>query len=444
MSRLPLRLRLTLVFALVMAIVLSVVGTVVYVRLASSLNEQVDERLALRADALRARGAARGPLPGAEEDFGEILGSDGGVRAATPVLAGGPLLSGAELRRARRGQIVVERDLALPEGPERVRLLARPLDGAAVAIAGTSLGERDEALDGLLAAFLVGGPLALLLACGAGFGLAGAALRPVEAMRRRAAAISAATASSRLPVPDADDEVARLARTLNEMLGRLEAALERERRFVAEASHELRTPLALLKTELELALRRPRSAEELQAALASAAEDTDRLVRLANDLLLLASADEGGLRVATERIAVRDLLKTVAGRFSASAHGRPVVVAATDDLTLDADRVRLEQALGNLVDNALRHGRGAVRLEAQPRDGGVVLRVRDEGEGFPAAFLPQAFERFSRPDESRSAPGAGLGLALVRAIVEAHGGSASVEPGDGAGASVILVLPGMR
>ena len=150
---------------------------------------------------------------------------------------------------------------------------------AGVAVIGRSLEQRDEALDRLLNEFLIGGPAALLLAILAGYGVAAAALRPVEAMRRRAAAITASTAGQRLPVPPSRDELARLAETLNDMLTRLEAALEHERRFVDDASHELRTPLALLKTELELALRHPRSRDELEQTLRSAAEDTDRLVR---------------------------------------------------------------------------------------------------------------------------------------------------------------------
>ena len=168
-----------------------------------------------------------------------------------------------------------------------------------VIVAGASLEDRQEALDGLVAQLFVVGPLALLLTALGGYLLAGAALRPVEAMRRRAAEIGSDRADRRLPLPPANDEIRRLGETLNDMLGRLEAGLVRERRFVADASHELRTPLALLKTELELASRRPRSREELEAALRSAREEVERLVRLAEDLLVLARADDGRLRFAS-------------------------------------------------------------------------------------------------------------------------------------------------
>jgi signal transduction histidine kinase len=294
--------------------------------------------------------------------------------------------------------------------------------------------ERDETLATLLTLLLVVGPVALLLASLAGYWLAGAALRPVEAMRRGAAEISAATSGRRLPLPPAHDEVRRLGETLNAMLGRLDEGLERERRFVADAGHELRTPLATLRAELELALRQPRPSEELVAALRSAAEEVERLVRLAEDLLVLAREGESGPPLRRTRVDVTELLQTVAARFRRG--DRSIDVAAPAGLVLDADRARLERALGNLVDNALRYGRGAVRLQADAGEGEVVFRVRDEGPGFPPEFAARAFERFSRADEARTGGGAGLGLAIVAAVARAHGGRVSA-----AGAEVTLAIP---
>jgi signal transduction histidine kinase len=274
--------------------------------------------------------------------------------------------------------------------------------------------------------------VALLLACLAGYGVATGALRPVEAMRRRAAEISGARAGERLPVPKSADELARLGETLNGMLDRLEAALARERTFVADASHELRTPLAVLKTEIDLALRRGRSAEELRAALESAGEETDRLVQLAEDLLVIARVDQGKLPIRPEDLDVADLLGTVAARFGVTAEDAGA-------LRLRGDRARLEQALGNLVDNAKRHGRGEVRLSATERDLSVELHVTDEGDGLPADFAPLAFQRFTRADGGRSRGGAGLGLAIVAAIAASHGGSAHAD-----GADVWLQLPALK
>ena len=292
-----------------------------------------------------------------------------------------------------------------------------------------ALGDRDEVLASLLGLLLVVGPLALLLAAFAGYRLAGAALRPVESMRREAAEISSETSGRRLPVPEARDEVRALGETLNEMLERLDEGLLRERRFVADAGHELRTPLALLRTELELALRRERSSEELTAAIRSAREEVERLIRLAEALLVLDRAGQAPLRL--ERLDARELLDAVARRFAARG-----VIEVHGGGSFRADRHRLEQALSCLVDNALTHGEGTVRITAEPAMDQIVLRVADEGVGFPADFLPHAFERFSRADEARASGGAGLGLAIVDAVARAHGGRASA-----AGATVTLVLP---
>src|SRR6185295_2672859 len=220
------------------------------------------------------------------------------------------------------------------------------------------------------------------------------------------------------PLPAAHDEVHRLGETLNEMLERLDAGLEHERRFAADASHELRTPLALLKAELELALRQPRTAGELEEALRSASAETDRLVQLAEDLLLVSRADQGRLPIRREELDVDELMSSTAGRFQhrAADEGRPIRVQTTNGLVLRGDSARLGQALANLVDNALRYGAGTIELVARDRDGTVELHVTDEGEGLAADFLPHAFERFSRHDEARGRAGTGLGLAIVDAI----------------------------
>jgi two-component system, OmpR family, sensor kinase len=431
MSRLPLRLRLTLAFALAMAAVLAILGAFLYLQLRATLDEQIDQGLRTRAAA--AAGLPVGTRVGDDEGFVRVVGS-----------ADEAPFTAAELEGARReaNEVFVERESVAGLDEGRARLLARPGDHGAV-VAGASLDDRDEALASLLTQIAIGGPVALLLASLAGYALAGAALRPVEAMRTRAAEISTTVDGRRLPEPDGDDEIARLARTLNEMLARLEAGLERERRFVAEASHELRTPLASLRAELELALRRPRSPEELRAALASAAEETDRLGALAEDLLVLARSDEGALRLEREPLAAEELFESVAGRFAARVGdaGLSLEVAAPPGLRAVGDRTRLEQALGNLVDNAVRHGGGTVRLEAARANGAVSLSVSDTGPGFAPEVLPHAFERFTRADEARSSGGAGLGLAIVAAIARAHGGTATARNQPDGGAAVTLVVP---
>jgi signal transduction histidine kinase len=244
-------------------------------------------------------------------------------------------------------------------------------------------------------------------------------------------------------VPATRDEIERLGTTLNEMLARLEDALQRERDFVADAGHELRTPLALLRTELELALRHGGSPQELRAAVRRSAQEVDRLTQLAEDLLLIARTERGELPLRIESLDADELLTAVATRFRWRAEDSERVLAcgAPSGLRIRADRIRLEQALGNLVDNALRHGGGRVNLGATAADGRVELHVEDEGRGFPPAFLEHSFERFSRAEAGRAGSGAGLGLSIVRLIAEAHGGSAAAANPTTGGADVWLVLP---
>ena len=435
--RLPLRIRLALVFSVAMALVLAGVGWFAYARVGSDLSQALDQQLRGRAQDLSAlvrRGgslrATDGRLVEQGESFAQVVAADGRVVDATPPLGDKNLLDAGELARARDGAVFVNRP-SVPGLDEPARMLAVPLDGR-VLVAGTTRENRAETLNSVRDAFLIGGPVALVLASLAGYALAGAALRPIEAMRRRAADISTSSLDERLPVGEAGDEVSRLGETLNEMLSRIEGGVLRERRFVADASHQLRTPLSLLTTELDLALRRARSAEELRDALRSAAESTARLSRLADDLLLLARADEGRVPLKAEETDVADLAHEVGGRFGARVEAEPLVVRA--------DRLRLEQALTNMLDKAVRHSSGDVLLTAHRRNGTVELHVLDEGAGFPDGFLEHAFERFSRADPA-ARNGSGLGLAIVETIARAHGGAAHAANRPAGGADVWLALP---
>jgi signal transduction histidine kinase len=301
---------------------------------------------------------------------------------------------------------------------------------------------RDGALATLRTELLVGGPTALLIASLIGYLIAAAALRPVERMRKRAAAISANRLSERLPVAPSQDEVARLGETLNEMLGRLETAVERERSFVADASHELRTPLAHLRAEVELALESPRKKDELETALRSVANESDRLSQLAEALLLLARLDKGTVPIRRDAVELDELLDGVALRFERRAReaGRTIESDGGGGHAR-VDRLRIEQALGNLIDNALRHGAGAIHVSALQHGDWLELHVTDEGNGFPADFAPKAFERFSRADQSRGSGGAGLGLSIVAAVTLAHGGTATTANRPGGGGDVSIRVP---
>jgi len=280
------------------------------------------------------------------------------------------------------------------------------------------------------------------LSSGAAYLVAANALAPVERMRRRAAEISGGERDARLPVPASSDVLTRLGETLNAMLGRVSDAVSRERALVSHASHELRTPLAVLKLELELALDPERSREEMADALRSAVEEVDRLTRLASDLLVIARAGEGQLPVRPQAVDVAAMLRASAERFDriARTEGRTVRTDVPDSLVVALDPDRLEQALDNLLTNALRHGAGTIELELRERDGAVELHVFDEGAGFPEEFLPHAFEPFTRAEASRTGEATGLGLSIVRAIAEAHGGSAGAGNRNGGGGHVWVLL----
>ncbi|MDQ3676902.1 MAG: ATP-binding protein [Actinomycetota bacterium] len=438
-----------------MAVVLAAVALVLYLRFESQLDETFNQGLRSRAgdiSTLMQRADAALSDPGGSvlvergESFAQILSPDGTVVDATGALRGGPLLKAGQLRRADDRTIIVERPNPF-EADEPARLLATPVRAqgkARIVVIGAGIDDRNSSLHNLGLLLALGMPVALALAAVAGYGFVTAALRPVEAMRRTAAQVSEHDSGERLPVAQTDDEIARLGTTLNAMLARLEAAFARERTFVADASHELRTPLAILKTELELALRRGRKPEELRAALQSAAEETERLAQLAEALLVIARSDERGLALTRSAMRTDGLLDGVRRRFELRLRdsGRRVVVDDGPPTQIAADPGRLQQALDNLVENALRHGSGDVRLASQVRDGHIELHVRDAGDGFPDDFIGRAFERFTRADLARGRGGSGLGLAIVRVIARAHGGEAhAANAPSGGGADVWIELP---
>jgi signal transduction histidine kinase len=439
-----------------MALVLGATGVFVYLRFGTELDHTIDASLRSQANDVAAlvREADSGlregrqNMAGGSESFAELLGPGGRVADSSPALGGRVLLSPAELRRAFRGPIFVDRR-ALPGLGEEARLLAVPVTVRGerrVVVVGTSTEARSESLADLLQLLLLGGAAALILASLAAYGVAAAALHPVEAMRSRAAEISAAKPDRRLPVPSTDDEVARLGTTLNAMLERLGEALEHERAFVADASHELRTPLSILRTELELALAEGRSPRELKAALSSAAEETDRLTQLSEDLLTIAQTERGELPIRLTRLNLAETLGGVSHRFSRRAEdgGRAIEVSTPASLELDADRLRLDQVIGSMVENALRYGAGPIELEARTADGSIEIHVLDRGQGFSEEFLGRAFQRFSRASASSRDGGSGLGLAIVRTVARAHGGDAHAANRPGGGADVWLTLPARR
>lgn len=440
MSAVPLRWRVAGAFTIATALVLAVIAVFLHVRLRAELDGTLRSGLQQRAADLvvvardRPPGLGKGSLVEPGDDLAQVLDRAGHVVDGAPGFDRIPLLTGREARSAGRGPLLLN-ERRIGDERERATLLAAPA-GTRVVVVGASLEDRDDALRKLDGLLLIGLPTGLALAALAGFVVAGRALQPIDRMRAQAAAIGTADLDRRLPEPQADDEVRRLAQTLNAMLDRLEDGFGRERNFVADASHELRTPLASLKAELELALRPGRSADELRAAVVSAAEETERLVRLTENLLTVARADARRLTLRSEPIGVAALLSRVAGRAAAK-----VEVAAPAGLVVQGDALRLEQALDNLVDNALRHGAAPVVLRAIERADEIRLQVEDRGAGFPGDLRIRAFDRFTRGDSVREGPGGGLGLAIVAAIAEAHTGRAGLEEGTGGETVAWMALP---
>jgi signal transduction histidine kinase len=439
--RLPLKLRLTLVFGVGMAVVLVGLGTYGYFRVAADLLISVDAGLRSRAQVLaNSIGRSDGPngalsegkLIDPDEAFAQVLDDSGRIVDASSAVPNVPLLTAAEVRSISRPMFVTRQiDDVDPDDP--FRLLAVSIDRPVrrIVIVGATLSDVDEALQRLFQVIVTIGPLLILLMTGAGWLLAGAALSPVEEMRREAAAVSASEPGRRLPVPRTGDELARLATTLNSMLDRLQEAIERERRFVDSASHELRTPLATLRAEIDLALLRRREVPELEGSLRSAQEDVSHLQRLTEDFLVLARSRGGRLPV--RRVKTRLAALITKSRQSVDSQARAADVridieAADAEVEIDSDRVH--QALRNLLENAIRHTPrdGTVRVSAARIDGIVRMVVTDSGPGFSPKLLAAVVDPFTGGNSDLSTPsGTGLGLAIVRAVAKAHGGSFSVE-----------------
>ena len=469
-----LRARLSLLFALGTAALVAISGLAFLAQLQSSLNSALDDALRTRSDALAAQlragslpaaasldtgqaGQQNGQFGGADE-FAQVLTRSGTVLYPSGAEQPAPLLSRTQLAQVTHGRFTAS---AAVEGePARVMASeARWRARTVIVVTGATTDVADAAQARTRMIILIGGPLAVAAAGLGAWLLTGAALRPVYRMRRRLDEITEHDGDARLPMPRTRDEIASLAVTTNRLLDRLQRALTRQRGFVADAGHELRTPLTALKAELQLAARPGRSQEALTAAVVAATGDTDRLIRLAEDLLVLACADDGIEFLTPARIDVSGQVLSAARSFAAQARARGITIdaRADGDLTAVTDPGRLQQALGNLIDNAIRHSPdgGVVDVTGEVREAAghgpghrhasevLVIEVRDHGPGFPDEFLPHVFERFRRVGQARDRAdgGTGLGLAIVASIARAHGGQAVADNHPDGGARVRMELP---
>ncbi|MBN1345493.1 MAG: heavy metal sensor histidine kinase [Phycisphaerae bacterium] len=289
--------------------------------------------------------------------------------------------------------------------------------------------------------------LVAVFALAGGWILTRRSLRPIDTMTRKARRITASRLSDRLPRSGTGDELDRLAETLNDMLDRIQDHVRRIRQFTADASHEFRSPLAALRGMAEVALTKPRSADELRQVIEVSIEQYDRLQRLAEDLLLLAQADANRAGLRRELLRLDSLVRDTAEFYApvADEAGLTFTVEAPQNIEIHGDAGRLRQMLGNLIDNAIKYSQAPATIDVTLAclDGAATITVRDTGPGIAPNDLPRVFDRFYRSDKARTSPGTGLGLAIAQWIAHAHGGTIEItgDLGKGTTAKVHLPIP---
>jgi heavy metal sensor kinase len=447
------RVRLTFWYMALLALILVGFSAFLYVSLSRSLRGEADHILASDAQQVSSSLDIQNGQPqiGESPPTGSVVAlytTSGQLLAAsdarTPVP---PLLSALHgMTPGQRAYTTVRLT-----GNEEWRVVTEPVvqNGHVVGILEVARSERDvqTTLSQLLTLTAIAVPLTLMVAVGGGLFLAQRALGPIDRITRTVQNIGADDLSHRLRLPARPDEVGRLAATFDGMLDRLDRAFQRERRFTADASHELRTPLAMLISQVDVALQRPRRVAEYRQTLTSVRGDATRMNRLVNELLTLARGDAGQEVLACETLALDALAGDVVESMASLAETRGVRLErpAGEPVTVEGDQTRLTQLVVNLVDNALKHtpAGGIVTVTVDRVTGWAVLRVTDTGAGIAAEHLSHIFERFYRVDPARTrADGStGLGLSIAQWIVQAHGGVIGVASTLGKGTTITVRLP---
>ncbi|MDD5209343.1 MAG: heavy metal sensor histidine kinase [Elusimicrobiales bacterium] len=478
------RFRITLWYAAALAVTLALFSVVVYNNLERSLDENLDQLLAVRAegvaDALEAyleterievgrysASAAKGgaffkiapelvrlhtedPKQAAVEL--RILDASGAELENSRGSAGAPELPDRTLKDALKGNAVYDTiKISQGEGPEATyRSYATPASGTGGAVyivqAYRSTYHTQFALKKLRVMMAAMVPLIVLLTGAFGMFFARVALRPVANMARTLRQITAENLSLRIKPPETRDEIRELADLFNAMLARLEDSFLSERRFIQDVSHELKTPLTILKGELEVALKKARSVGEYTAVLQSNLEETEKMSKIVGDLLTLARFDNREVRLERSRVNLKTLLGGAAGSLSGLAEksGASIELSrAADSIEVEADQGQLGRLFLNLLDNALKYGGpgGKIKVNISMEAGRPAVSVSDSGPGIPAGDLPHIFKRFYRADSSRSSSGFGLGLAIAKSIADAHGAEIKAESPPGQGSTFTVIFP---
>ncbi len=448
--------KLTGWYAVCMAGALCMLGALAFFSMKHSIHATVDEQLQDRMNAVR-QAVENSLHKGDVETLRSELDEDSELRPQTDLLqvwddqrrliyqsaslkSKGlpPPVAGARAGTLWMGKVpvrVLQGTVALNGHPYYIQVAA-PMD------------EFYEALERFLGRLLIFAPLALLLASALGYWISRKALAPVDQITQAAQQISAQNLSARLAVPRSGDELQRLTETLNQMLQRIEEALDRITRFSGDASHELRTPITVMRTRVELALRHPRTPGENQDTLEQLHSELIQASNLLDNLMLLARADSGAEQLRIAPANIEDALHEVLAQAAPLAGEKGVALHSAlpgHAVWIAADRSMLQRLFLILIDNAVKYtpASGRVSVELTTMNGSATVSVKDTGIGIPEDELPRIFDRFYRVDKARTrqAGGAGLGLSIGRWIAEAHGGSIRVESRSGEGAKFEVVLP---
>lgn len=464
MKNTSIRVRLTLWYGSALALILVLFAVSLYLVMSRALREQVDASLdEAAAVAIRTLGEHRfGPFlifEDLSQDFPEIalldkffqiFGPAGQVTIQSANIQSREIpLSQPSFRASLEGHSTFE-SVQFENGVP-LRLLSVPIRQGDRLVnilrVGTSLQSTNRMLHRLLVGLYIASPLALLVSLGGGWFLAGRALRPVHAITKAAQRIAAGDWTQRIRTPHSNDEIGQLASTFNDMIGRLEVSFRQIRQFSADASHELRTPLTITKGETELALRRPRQAEDYRVVLESNLEEIDRMSRIVDELLFLSRADLGEIKLKMVPVQLDDLVREIQqqAQVLGEEHHIQTVLEVVEPVVVQGDDLRLRELLLNLLDNAVKYSQKGqtVELSLTVSGGQGKLVIRDHGIGIAPEDQERVFDRFYRTDEARAhaAKGTGLGLSICKWIVEVHHGTIEMKSTTQGGSCFTVCLP---
>jgi len=458
-NRRSVRVRLTLWYVLLLAVILAAFSSGVYMMLRhhlyNSLDGSIDNYSSALFDTIQYTedqptlpDSVSWGDPHEGEHFARVFDTSGSLTFDDSALAGDVPVDTQAINNALAGKSET-RHVEADDDPMRVRTWPITRDGEVTGVLEVGLSSDDvyDTLESLLLIMVIAYVVTLILASLGGIFLAGRALSPINKLTQMARRISAEDLGQRLNLQLADDEVGRLASTFNEMITRLDNSFRRQKQFTADASHEIRTPLTVMKGQIDVALQREREPEAYRQVLQAVNEHVDRLIRLTGGLLTLTRADAGQIPLKFESFKLADAVTGAVEQVTLMAAQRDVQlhIVPGPAVNLRADEDLFLQLLLNLLDNAIKHtpSGGQVTVGWHLDGQQVELRVRDTGTGIPEEHLPHVFDRFYRVDKARGRAegGAGLGLAISRWIVEAHGGSISVESIEGEGSTFTVRLP---